>query len=89
MMSDFNMVIIEEFVKLQEPKTLKHKFRLKRCPCCGNRPRLIVYLKDDISRFRDKFAVQCKYTGGVKGCGLEAQNNAHVEAAVAAWNQRV
>lgn len=82
--------MIEKLKLLAIPLEVGTKIKLKRCPFCGgsNLVKLIVYKADDITRFSDKYAVQCLYTGDKYGCGAQGQQNKSLEAAVDAWNLR-
>ena len=61
--------------------------KLKRCPFCGNpNPKMRLYKADGKERFRDRYAVLCKYDDG--GCGAESGWYHCPEEAAAMWNQR-
>ena len=80
---------IQDFVALQVPIEVAGSLELKPCPCCGGQPILVKYLEDRFLRVRDKFAVQCKYTGNEQGCGLEGQHSPYPNIAITAWNRRI
>lgn len=60
---------------------------LRPCPFCGNpNVGVRVYPKDDVTRFRNKYAVLCDYR--FNGCGSESGHWPSAEEAVIAWNKR-
>ena len=63
------------------------KKMLKPCPFCGNpNVGVRVYPKNDVDRFRVKYAVLCDYR--FDGCGSESGHWPSAEEAVLAWNER-
>lgn len=65
---------------------------LKKCPCCNGDPRCMKYKADSVEHpftyFTDRYAIQCEYTGDVKGCGMESGHYKTIEEAAERWNLR-
>ena len=66
---------------------------LKKCPCCGGDPRVVIYKANSLEHphtyFSHRYAIQCEYTGEDKGCGMESGHYKTLDEAIETWERRV